>query len=341
MNIAKKAFATYRQYLASKLAVAFSFTIFVLASLAIGMFGSYLFLLLIPVVIIPFFVCLQLSNSSIAKGMPLTQRNFFGFYKTAFSPSLVGVYQVVSSFLKAALIYFGVSFLIILVMSEVYMSSDPTFATEIQRITTLIANGGLQEALDAYENNPTIVFVSSISTLVSGGVGLLMFMHFIGRNAIVPHLAFAMVSLPGQIASNVHRQGLQSFKREYNADYYKAVWFGVPLMLIGYAGGVIATYFLTQDLYLILLAGFAGAFIVLTPFFPYFLDVIEEMFKKYKDRYLKVSIDQAKKVYEEIKVAHDMNDEQERELNHLIEELNKKSKEQSEQDDDDEDKPKE
>lgn len=338
MNIAKKAFATYRQYLASKLAVAFSFTIFVLASLAIGMFGSYLFLLLIPVVIIPFFVCLQLANSSIAKGMPLTQRNFFSFYKTAFSPTLVGVYQVVSSFLKAALIYLGVSFAIILIMSEVYISNDPAFATEIQRITTLIANGSMQEALDAYENNVTIVFVSSVSTLVSGGVGLLMFMHFIGRNAIVTHLAFAMSSLPGQIAQSVHRQGLRSFKHEYNMDYYKSVWFGIPLVLIGYATGVLATYFLTQDFYLILLAGFAGAFIFITPFLPYFLDVVEEMFNKYKNRYLQVSIDQAKKVYEEIKVAHDINDEQERELDHLIEELNKKTKDKSEQDDDDEDK---
>lgn len=341
MNIAKKAFQTYRQYLASKLAVAFSFTIFVLASLAIGMFGSYLFLLLIPVVIIPFFVCLQLSNSAIAKGMPLTQRNFFGFYKMAFSPTLIGVYQVVSSFLKAFLIYLGINVLIILVMSEIYMSNDSTFASEIQRITTLIANGGLQEALDAYENNSTIVFISAVSTLVGGGVGLLMFMHFIGRNAIVSHLAFAMASLPGQIAQSVHRQGLQSFKHEYNVDYYQSVWFGVPLLLIGYASGVLATYFLTQDIYLILLAGFAGSFIVITPFLPYFLDVIEEMFKKYKDRYLQVSIDQAKKVYEEIKVAHDMNAEQERELDHLIEELNKKSKDKPEQEDDGDDKPQE
>ena len=338
MNIAQKAFQTYRKYLANKLAVAFSFTIFVLASLAIALFGSFMFLLLIPIVILPVYVCLQLSNSSFSIGMPLTQRNFFSFYKVAFSPTLNGAYQVLSSFLKAALVYFGLSVLTIFIMSEIYVNSDPLFATEINRITGLLASGGFQEALDAYDNNPTIVFISSISTLVGGGIGLLAFMHLIGRNSIIPHLAFSMSSLPGRVAYTIHRQGLNVFKREYNTDYYQATWFGAPLVLIGFTAGVMATYFFTSNIYLILLAGFAGAFIVLTPLLPYFLDVFEEIFKKYKDRYLQISIDQAKKVYEEIKVAHEISEDQERELDHLIGELNKQVKDKQDNDDKDNEK---
>ncbi|MFA7378124.1 MAG: hypothetical protein WC014_01185 [Bacilli bacterium] len=321
MNIAKKAFQTYRKYLASKLAIALSFTVFVLASLAIGLFGSYLFILLVPIIILPIYICLQLANSSFAKGMPLSQKNFFAFYKVAFTPTLNGAYQVISSFLKAALIYFGFSFLVVFVMLQVYLTNDASFAQELQSITTLVANGNYQDALLAYEENATILFVSTIASLISGGFSLLAFMHFIGRNSIVPHLALSMAALPGKIAYSVHRQGLKVFKREFNGDYYRSSWLAAPIILIGFTGGVLATYFFTNNTYLILLSGFAGAFILLTPFLPYYLDVIEELFNKYKDRYLKVSINQATRVYEEIKIAQEMSEEQRKELDKLINDL--------------------
>lgn len=334
MNIARKAFETYQKYLANKLAASFSFTIFVLGSLAIGLLGSYLFIILIPIVVLPLFICLQLVNSAFAKGMPLTQKNFFGFYRSAFTPTMSGSYQVLSSFLKAALLYFGLSFAVVFIMTQVLITRDASFASEIDSMAALIANGGLQEAIAAYESNPNIIYISTISTLISGGLGLLAFLHLIGRNAIVPHLAISMAALPGRIAYSVHRQGLKIFKHGFNVDYYKSVWFGAPLILIGFAGGVLATYFFTSDLYLILLSGFAGAFLVLTPFLPYFFDVIEEIFKKYKDRYLQVSIDQAKKVYDEIKIASDMNEEQRQEIDRLINDLKKKSDVQDDKDED-------
>lgn len=325
MNIAQKARQTYQKYLASKLAIAFSFTIFVLASLALGILGSYLFLLLVPIVILPIFICLQMTNSAFAKGMSLSQKNFFSFYRAAFTPTLSGAYQVLSSFLKAALLYFGLSFVTIFVMLQFYLTRDPFFAQQIESISALAANGNLVEALAAYENNANIIFISSIATFISGGFALLAFLHFIGRNSIVPHLALSMSSMPGRIAFSIHRQGLKFFKREFNIDYYRATWLGTPLLLIGFAGGVLATYFLTRDPYLILLSGFAGAFIVLTPFLPYYLDVMEEIFKKYKDRYITVSIDQAKKAYEEIKVAQKLSEEQQDELDKLISDLQKKA----------------
>lgn len=325
MNIAQKAFQTYRKHLASKLAIAFSFTVFVLASLAIGLLGSYLFVLLVPIIILPIYICLQLTNSSFAKGMPLSQRNFFAFYKVAFTPTLNGAYQVISSFLKAALIYFGLSFVVIFIMLQVYLTNDASFAQEFQGITALITNGMYQDALQAYEENATVLFISTVASLISGGLSLLAFMHFIGRNSIVPHLALSMSALPGKIAYSVHRQGLKVFKSEFNGDYYRASWLAAPIILIGFAGGVLATYFFTSNTYLILLSGFAGAFILLTPFLPYFLDVVEELFKKYRDRYLRVSIDQATRVYEEIKVAQQLSEEQQKELDKLINDLKNQS----------------
>ena len=52
---------------------------------------------------------------------------------------------------------------------------------------------------------------------------------------------------------------------------------------------------------------------------------MEEMFKKYKDRYIAISIDQAKKAYEEIKVAQKLSEEQQDELDKLISDLQKKA----------------
>ena len=325
MSITKKALQTYRKYLASKLAIAFSFTVFVLACLALGILGSYLFFLLVPIVILPIYICLQFTNSSFAKGMPLTQKNFFGFYRTAFTPTINGAYQVITSFLKSALIYFALSFIVVFVMLQVYATRNPQFAQEIESISALTANGSFLEALAAYEDNIIIMFISSIATLVSSGLALLAFFHFVGRNSIVPHLAISMAAMPGRIAHSIHRQGLKLFKTEFNRDYYKAAWLGAPLVLLGFGGGVMATYFFTTDSYLIVLSGFAGAFILLTPFLPYYLDVIEELFKKYKDRYITVSIDQAKKAYEEIKVAQKLSEDQQRELDKLISDLEKKN----------------
>lgn len=338
MSISKKAFLTYRKYLANKLAIAFSFTVFVLASLAIGIIGSYLFLILVPIVLLPLFICLQFTNSAFAKGMPLTQKNFFSFYRTAFTPPLSGAYQVLSSFLKAFLTYLGLSFVAIFIMLQIYITNDSLFAQEIDSIAALAADGNLTGALDAYEANSVIVSISSIAMIICGGLALLLFLHLIGRNAIVPHLALSMSSMPGRIASSIHREGLQFFKREYNADYYKATWFGAPLVLVGFGLGVLATYALKIDPYLILLSGCAGAFVFLTPFLPYYLDVIEELFKKYKERYVTISIDQAKKAYEEIKVAQKLSEEQQEELDKLINDLQNKSNDTNrENDESDED----
>ncbi|MFA6644799.1 MAG: hypothetical protein WCS76_00365 [Bacilli bacterium] len=334
MNISKKALQTYRKYLASKLAIAFSFTVFVLACLAIGIIGSYLFLILVPVVVLPIFICLQLANSSFARGMPLTQKNFFSFYRTAFTPPLNGAYQVLSSFLKAVLINLGLSFVVVFAMLQLFVIDNSSFAQEVDSIAALAANGNFTEALAAYEANANIIFISSTATLISGGFALLAFLHFVGRNSIVPHLALSMSSMPGRIAFSIHREGLKFFKREFNTDYYRATWMGAPIILAGFAAGVFATYFFTQDPYLILLSGLAGAFILLAPFLPYYLDVIEELFKKYKERYISVSIDQAKKAYEEIKVAQKLSEEQQEELDKLIGDLQKKSDDAKREDDD-------
>ncbi|MFA5421810.1 MAG: hypothetical protein WC344_03315 [Bacilli bacterium] len=338
MNISQKAWQSYRKYFGSKIAIALSFTVFVLASLAIGMIDMLFFIILIPFVILPLFICLQLATSAFRKGMILSQKNFFGFYKTAFTPPLSGSYQVFSSFLKAALIHLGLSLVINIALIQVFQSSDAAFSQFLTSLIVLISSGGYQEAQTAIAANPTIMFISGTSALISGGLSLLAFLHFIGRNSIVPHLAFSMSLLPGKIAYSVHRQGLRFFKREFNLDYYKALWLGGPLVLLGFAGGVFATYFLTSNSYLVLLAGFAGTFIVITPFLPYFLDVIEELFNKYKDRYLQVSIDEAKKVYEEIKAAREMNEEQQDEIDRLIEDLEKKTTSTDEQEDEDNDK---
>jgi len=332
MNIARTAFETYRKYLGSKLAVSFAFTIFVLASLAIGMVGSYLFLVLMPLVILPVFVCFQLANSALAKGMPLTQANFFGFYRVAFSPSLSGSYQIISSFLKSFLVYLGISLLTIFILTEIYSYLDSSFYAEVQSISALIYSGNLTEAVDAFDENATIAFISSMGFLSGGGAATLIFLHLVGRNSISPHLAFAMPALPGRTANMIHRRGIKTFRLEFNLDYYGATWLGIPLIILGYLGGVFATYFFVSDVYLILLAGIAGSFLLLTPFLPYYLDVIEELFKKYRSRYFQVSIDQARKAYEDINTSQVMSEEEKKELGDLIDQLKRQNEPEGEQD---------
>ncbi|MFA5481606.1 MAG: hypothetical protein WC282_04420, partial [Bacilli bacterium] len=252
MNIIKEAFKNYRKYLGEKLALSLSFTMFVLAALAIGMLGSYLFVITIPLIVLPIFICLQVANNSIKDGMILRQRNFFAIYPLAFTPPLFGTYKVLSIAVKSILIYLGLSLLTSFIFLEIYAANDPVFAQQISDIVLLQANGNMDELIKAYENNVTIAFISSLSMLISGGVTVLLALHFFGVNTIALHLAFSMPSMTGRMAGTMHRQSLKIFRKDFLSDYFQATWFVAPPLLIGLAGGILATYFVTNNKYLVL-----------------------------------------------------------------------------------------
>ncbi|MFA5481293.1 MAG: hypothetical protein WC282_02795, partial [Bacilli bacterium] len=126
------------------------------------------------------------------------------------------------------------------------------------------------------------------------------------------------------MAGTKHRQSLKIFRKDFLSDYFQATWFVAPPLLIGLAGGILATYFVTNNKYLVLLAGIAGLFLLLMPILPLYLDVISELFKKYKGRYFEVLTDQARQAYEEIKNMNVSNEEGQKELLDLIDRLSNK-----------------
>ena len=101
----------------------------------------------------------------------------------------------------------------------------------------------------------------------------------------------------------------------------KAFWFLTLLLIIGYAGGVLISYFFINNIDMVQMniIGLFGSFILLLMFVPYYLNASQLIFEKYKGQYIDTLIDLSKKSLEEMKKMQAISEEKEKEVMQMIE----------------------
>lgn len=289
-NIKEEARKKYREHLGPKLALSFSFIILIYIGLSLSLLNPLLILFAFPLLFIPAYYAFQMMNLGINKKMELVQKNFFMFYRQAYSPQIRGIYRVLSAFWKGLLSYFLVTFIVAFIIAQIMIAKNPALIDQLEGLLDYMNSTQNFDIMAFFEANESIF---TLYRLISGfGIFafLLAFLHFIGRSSLTPYFTKRFPFLFGKQLNRRTSIILKLIRHEYNRDYYQALWHGPLLLFVGYAAGFFSTYFITTDPLIIILSSVAGALLFIGPYLPYFFDVIEELYKKYEKHFLSENI---------------------------------------------------
>ncbi|MFA5687421.1 MAG: hypothetical protein WCZ47_04730 [Bacilli bacterium] len=283
MNVKKEAKNNYFKKIGPKLALSFSFLMIVFLSLATILLNPFIFILLFPFLITPALYAFQLMNLGLNSGVSLTNKTFFSFFRRSFAPQTRSIYRTLSAFGKALLVWLLSLFVVTLISSQILINRDPGFVDILNDIASLERLDSLDEIMFLIESNKSFYYLSTAITLTSVFAFFLAFLHFILKGAITVFLTPFFPQYFGKHLNKITMLVLKIVKPQYNRDYYRAIWLGPILLLLGFIGGFLATFFLTNNITYILLASISMSILFLAPFLPYYFDVLEKLFAKYQD----------------------------------------------------------
>lgn len=324
-TISKTALRQYKARLKEKFALSFSFFVFAFACVTLGFVWPISLLLTVPLIIIPLFLCLQISNGTlrILQKEGLSHGNFFRFFILSFKRPFLGSYRVISSLLKAIAIGLIFYFVAGLVTYQILSMVDSSFSELMTKASELLANSDLDSAFALLQENPLYITCENILICISFGFFLLSFYHFIGVNSLNANLTNMMPGVNRGAINYVHKNVLRMIRKPFYKDYYHANYLGLVLYLFGYVGGVLISYQFTSKIDYICLSGTIGSLLLLFPFLPYYLDVNDLLFSKYINNYRSFALETAKKAYSELEKNTQVSQEEKEKLKEYIDDVNK------------------
>lgn len=283
MNVKKEARNNYFRNIGPKLALSFSFLVIVFLCLSSILIHPLLIVFLFPFLITPSLYAFQLMNLGLNNGLTLSNKTFFGFFRNSFAPQTRTIYRSLNAFLKALLVGFIVLFVVTMIGSQILVSRDPSFTEILNEIASLEQIDSVDQVMNLIEANMSFNYFFMATTLISAFAFLLAFLHFIGKGAITIFLTPSFPQYLGKHLNRLTMLMLKMIRQKYLREYYSSVWLGPILLLLGYATGFLATFFVTTEVTYILLASVGGSVLFIVPFLPYYFDVLEKLFAKHQN----------------------------------------------------------
>lgn len=236
---AKEKKKTYRSAI---YAMVLGFAIVCLAAVLLDAFLPFSAFVIFPFFVLSYYVAMQMMITQLGR-MEFSRSQFKTFKRmTTFSTILRSPYKSLFHVVMAALIKYFLTFLIIAIFLNIPAYHD--FIVEFSKIVFSLDGRNVNDAIMAFAkaNQEQYNFVFFITDSVSYGVAYLYFMFMMLHNGL-----YALCE------NNVYTQSgnksvfLRVFKK-YKGSYYKLVfakeWYKILLILILFAGGFVLAYFL-------------------------------------------------------------------------------------------------
>jgi|GEM_PF-2025202 len=301
-QIRKIALTQYKTYWMQLLALSFSFVIVFIGALVLNVVFSVSIIFTVPIFVVPLFFCLQVSSARLKAEGHLSTKDYYRFYPMGLSSKYRGSYRVLSTALKALLIFFICVFALGLVESYVFPLFDSAFATAMADLTALVSNTDVSyEVMVTFLNEHTVAFAPMINSVgvLSVAIAFFYFLDAIGTNLLIVNLSLNMLS-DRRLLIFVHKKAYPEIRHEYRKLYLGAMWPGVFLYVAGFMLGAFIGW-ISFDNYLVIgTFGMIGALLFLWPLLPVFLSVTEQLYEKFSPVYFRYSAEEIKKTIEAI-----------------------------------------
>lgn len=313
------------------------FAIISIGVLVMAFFAPITLFLSVPFLIVPSFFSLAAINSMALNKNAHEGLGFFIMFRAYFTQFFRGCYKVIIGFLKAFAVFVISSVILSAILTTTILNNDPGFIEFQKALNSITDTNKMVELINNYMTNDKafndVLFVVNVSSFF---LAFYVFVHHFSVNGIkYNYNFFAKLPLPGRDLNLIGREVLRKNRGKFYKTYFSLFWFLGLLLILGYAGGAVLSYFLIPNIDMVqaTVVGMFGSLIVLLLFIPYYLCASELMFADYRTSFVDTLIDLSKKSLEEMKKLQTISEEKEKEVLKMIE--SQKEQENDKKDSDD------
>ena len=280
----------------------------------VGAGTIFITVLIVGALIIPFYFASLICSYLEENGRPIAAKDYFRSAGMYFSPTFFGSFRI----LKAALISLLFSMGTYLVFSIVYLNTsqwfDPALMADTETLYSYLIAGDAEAANNFLQNSASLMTYSRFAAFAMDAGFILPFLYLISRASIMVFIRDFMPTPDSRTINAAYKEARRSGAYGYDGDYFKATWWLYLCLLLFYAGGAVTGYFLLQGHpYIGILMNLIGVGFMIVPIviaFPYYVLVLNNLFKKYKKGFAKAIVDIARRVFEQYKYANQISEEE-------------------------------
>ena len=253
------------------LAYVMMYGVIVTVCLGLTYFFFPLILVLLPFVIIPFTFSLHYSISGLNSGQPYSLLNFFKNYAFYYKKNFFGGYRMIHAFIKV-LIFFLIIVELASIPLLITLFTNPDFVNAFNAVETN------EELINLFLNNETYMFGMNVIYIVAIGLSSFLMIHHIITNSIKETIAIHDSLVPNMAMINVihHKKAFKKYRKDFYKDYFSYLFYIYILYPLFFAGGVLLSYFfINKDLNICVFIGEVFGLVILLPFIPLIINVIE------------------------------------------------------------------
>ncbi len=257
----------YKSYfLPTCLVVAFSLVL----AYVLNLFFSGLFILVIFFLVIPLLGCMIINNVQYSGGKEYSLKDFYKGYRITLLPGLHGSFRMIKSFIYASLIMIGCFSLIYEVTSIFTSVIDPEL---INLLKAAKDNNEIYSIFEAYLQDPSsdyYMYLYSIFYLVSFGIALFFFIHFVLRSTPLFYIQTNM-GCSKKDAIFLYKKVYPTYKKSLNMTFSKIGWAYYLVYPFSFAIGAFIGWALFKNVTLAILIAMLISLLCSSPFLAIYL----------------------------------------------------------------------
>ena len=296
-EIRQNALGIYKKHRLNSWVLSIICGLFIAALLLIGILSELFYIVIIPLVVLPFFFSCFVAHLGLIHKDELTARNLFRGYGIFFSQPYRSSFSVIKSFLKTLLVELAVSGAVLGICYAIYSQSE-TFTVTINEIIEQLANQtltteSLQALLEA--NDSEVYNYVNITNAISFLLGCFAFIIFITRESISIYPRLNMRNVP--LAHQIARASIRVNYKRFNKAYFALNW---PLLLIllgGMVGGLLLSVYAFDNYAIAGVLGLVFAIALSSVYLPFFFANNEAIFESLAVDLNSVSEEYVKEVF--------------------------------------------
>ncbi|MBR6225987.1 MAG: hypothetical protein IKQ78_02115 [Bacilli bacterium] len=280
----------------------------------VGAGTIFITVLIVGALILPFYFASLICSYLEANDRPVAAKVYFKTAGMYFSPTFFGSFRI----LKAALISLLMSIVAYILFSIVYLNVsslfDPTLMADVETVYSYVLAGDAEAANNFLQNSVPLMTYSRFAAFATDAGFIIPFLYLLSRASITVFIRDFMPTPDSRTINAAYKEALRGGSYGYDRDYFKSTWWVYLILLAFYAGGTVAGYFLLEGHpYIGILMNLVGVGFMIVPLvilLPYFVLVLDNLFKKYKTGFAKAVVDIARRVFEQYKYANQISEEE-------------------------------
>lgn len=337
-SLSKKAWDLYAHQAGKVFPTSFNFTMVLIAVLALGLWVSQSLYLTVPFIVLPFFFAYQMATDYLRRGNAITNRQFFSYYGGYFSMPFTGCYRVIRNFLLALAISLLGGILVGLTYYLIASSVSPAFQNSISTLYDLTQNSNVGEVNNFLLSDLHLVYFYNTIALSEGFILFYAFIHLLAGYGLNPYLRSIISGASPRVCNAIYAGGLRLVRGAFLKDYYRCLWLGCVLLLVGYGAGMGLGFLWSGSANVLGVCGLAGAALLVSFYIPYYFNVVSLLADKYHASFADYSIQMAQSTLAELEKNRKLSEQEAADLEKTIASAKKardeKPSERKENDDD-------